>query len=108
MVERADYEEMERGFWKALLQNAPSDELQVKNANLNLVQLAVTTATILRILGVYVVEGKVTTDLHIPSLHALPKLLTYRIPNLRGAAEKPFQEPPAKQDYRLKFTVASV
>jgi hypothetical protein len=52
---------------------------------------------------------RVGRSLHsIRSLHALPKLLAYRVPLLRGAAEKSFQEPPAEKDYRLKYMLASI
>jgi hypothetical protein len=45
-------------------QNTPFDELQMINENPTFVQLAVITGTILRILGVYVVEGREITAFH--------------------------------------------
>lgn len=81
---------MERAFWDTLLDHLPRGALQELNDKMELVQVAITIGTVLRVLGVQRSQGLKIDAVHIPSVHALPKLLTYRAPSVRGPDERPF------------------
>ncbi|CAG8892332.1 unnamed protein product [Penicillium egyptiacum] len=66
-TERPIYEEMETRFWKALLENASSEAKMELEGKMSLVQLAVITGTILRVLGIYTVNGIETQYNHFIS-----------------------------------------
>ena len=83
--EKAAFEAMERGFWESLLQDADLTVRQQIESNLNAIQ---TTTLIGTLLKVFSIEGETIFVAQIP-LKALPTLLKYRIPALRGSA-KPF------------------
>lgn len=87
--ERPFYNTMETAFWETLFERASQDISKDLQGRMEDVQLAVTIGTVLRILGVYQVNGVETTELHVPSLNALPNLLRYRIPFVRGTKNKP-------------------
>ncbi|KAE8161885.1 hypothetical protein BDV40DRAFT_300956 [Aspergillus tamarii] len=105
-AERPVYESMERAFWKTLLESAPQEVSKDLQGKKELVQLAVVIGTVLRVLGIYEVDGAETSELHIPSLNALPKLLRYRIPFVRGPEDTPFGDENGQVE--LKATLASI
>ncbi|KAG2415028.1 hypothetical protein HFD88_006218 [Aspergillus terreus] len=98
--ERPVYETMETAFWESLLEGAAQDVSKELRGRMEDVQLAVIIGTVLRILGVYEVNGVETTEIHVPSLNALPKLLRYRIPFVRGPQDKPFSDEDGKLGWR--------
>ncbi|KAJ5706831.1 hypothetical protein N7488_006632 [Penicillium malachiteum] len=79
-----EFEDAERAFWDALFDEMPKDISQRLKNESNLIQDAVILGTILNCFPLEngeVLEGKVSS-------RALPKLLTYQLPFVRG------QEPP--------------
>lgn len=94
--ERPGYNTMEMAFWESLLEGASQDVSKELRGRMEDVQLAVTIGTVLRVLGVYEVNGVETTETHVPSLNALPKLLRYHIPFVRGTQDKPFGDEDGK------------
>ncbi|KAJ8130339.1 hypothetical protein O1611_g3290 [Lasiodiplodia mahajangana] len=93
-VERPFYERIERAFWEALLQNAPKEVYDQLQSQMDLLQLSVIVGTVVQVLGTHEEKGETNlSDIHVPSLNALPKLLRYRIPFIRGATGKPFDAP---------------
>ncbi|KAI1127597.1 hypothetical protein F5Y10DRAFT_292747 [Nemania abortiva] len=89
-VERPFYERIERAFWEALIKNAPEELVDQPHNKMELLQLAVIVGTVIGVLGIDDENGTQISDLHVPSLRALPRLLRYRIPFVRGATETPF------------------
>lgn len=76
-MERLEYELMERAIRKSLLDHAPKETLSELGFKMELVQPAITIGTVLRVLGVQRSNGLKIDAFHLPSLHALPKLLSY-------------------------------
>ena len=80
--EEPAFEKAEKGFWEEIFDGIPPQVRHVVDDNLRLVQIAVTLGTLLnafptqedRLLPYNPVAGK-----------ALPELLTYEIPQLRGS-----------------------
>jgi hypothetical protein len=86
-VERPIFEKMDRAFWSQLLGgNSPDAHIRASlEGKMELVQLAVITGLVLRVLGVFQIDGVDSDGIHVPSLKTLSRLLTYRIPPLRGS-----------------------
>lgn len=77
-----EFEDAERGFWKELFDGMPAETRDSLTNQIDLVQDAVILGTLLDCLSFE--HGKVIVS--SVSKKALPKLLTYRIPFVRGSA----------------------
>ena len=77
--ERHAFDAMEMGFWNEIVNGGPPQAKMAIEANWEAVQTSVTIGTIL---SVFEGDGKINSV----ALNNLPKLLTYRIPALRGSA----------------------
>ena len=77
---------MERSFWNSLLHNTEPKTRQQIESNWEAVQISVMIGTLFRIFSI---EGEKIFVAKI-TLQALPTLLKYRIPALRGSA-KPYE-----------------
>ena len=75
-----EFEIAERGFWQELFGGMPDSVRTVLEKNMNLAQDAVILGTLLSVFNFE--DGEV--GVHDVGLKALPKLLSYRIPNVRG------------------------
>ncbi|KAK4220560.1 hypothetical protein QBC38DRAFT_494032 [Podospora fimiseda] len=82
-----EFEVAERAFWKELFDGMSKETRKILEKNINLVQDAVILGTLLDIF--FWEDGKVGCG--EISLKALPKFLTYRIPQVRGNAP-PYKE----------------
>jgi hypothetical protein len=82
-----EFEEAERGFWDELFGGMPKQVRAHLEKNINLVQDAVILGTLLSAL---MLHGKITWT--GPTLNALPKFITYRLPFLRGETEGAYEE----------------
>ncbi|KAI9820413.1 MAG: hypothetical protein M1826_000939 [Phylliscum demangeonii] len=78
--EREEFQEMERGFWEEMVGHAPATVQPTLRAHPEAVQIGVRIGTVLDTL-----DSGVSGKFNPAALGALPKLLTYRIPALRGA-----------------------
>jgi len=76
-----EFEESERGFWHEIMEGVPADVRKVLQANFDAIQTAVKVGTLL---GAFEVEdGKVGSCNPVVAM-ALPKLLSYQVPFIRG------------------------
>lgn len=82
-----EFEDAERAFWKELFDGMPANVRDKLKGKINLVQDAVILGTLLDCLSFE--NGKVIVG--EVSKKALPKLLTYRIPFVRGG-ERPYRD----------------
>jgi hypothetical protein len=82
-----EFEDAEKGFWKALFDGMPAKTRAVMEQNIHLVQDAVILGTLLDVF--FCEEGN--PGCGQVSIKALPKFLTYRIPFVRGD-EPPYQK----------------
>lgn len=82
-----EFEVAERGFWKELFDGMPTNVRDMLEKQIGLVQDAVTLGTLLDCF--FLDNGKVGCSQIV--LKALPKFLTYEIPQVRGQ-RKPYQE----------------
>lgn len=87
--ERREFREMEEVFWMELVDDAPTTVRDTLQRNLDTIQLSLAIGTVLSIFDLDhgCCFNKVT-------VRALPKLLTYRIPALRGPNDPPYANPP--------------
>ncbi|KAH6681903.1 hypothetical protein B0J14DRAFT_613695 [Halenospora varia] len=79
--ERSAFEAMDRGFWEELTENAPKEIREVLEANWEVAQTSVMIGTLFKVMSVErenVFVSKIT-------LKALPQLMRYWIPALRGS-----------------------
>ena len=83
----SEFEEAEGGFWQEVRQGIPADVRKLLDDNPDIVQIAVTIGTLLDVFQV--MDGKI--DYSPVAIEALPKLLTYRIPFIRGS-DPPYSE----------------
>jgi hypothetical protein len=77
---RTEFEAIDRAFWAGLVENSPAEIREILEANWEAVQTAVMIGTVFK---VFPVEGDEVSVSRI-SLGALPMLMRYRIPALRG------------------------
>lgn len=82
-----EFEEAERGFWAELFGGMPNEIRESIEGRMELVQDAVLLATLLNCF--YLEDGKVGAA-KVP-LRALPKMMTYRLPSIRGE-DKAYRE----------------
>lgn len=82
-----EFEVAERGFWKELFDGMPPNVRDTLEKRIGLVQDAVILGTLLDCF--FLDDGKVGCSQIV--LKALPKFLTYQIPQVRGQ-KKPYQE----------------
>ncbi|KAF2970801.1 hypothetical protein GQX73_g2727 [Xylaria multiplex] len=82
-----EFEVAERGFWEELFSTMPENIRRILEKRINLVQDAVILGTLLDCF--FLENGKV--GFSQVTLQALPKLLTYKIPFIRGL-EPPYKE----------------
>lgn len=82
------FEDAERGFWQEIYDGIPADTRKLFNDNPDVIQIAVSLGTLLD--AFQLEEGKI--GLYNPVVvEALPKLLSYRIPFIRGS-DPPYSE----------------
>lgn len=81
--ERPGFEAIDRGFWAGLLEDMPTEIRNSLEANWEAVQTAVMIGTIFKVMCI---EGDEMFVSKI-SLNALPMLMRYRIPALRGSSK---------------------
>lgn len=77
---RTEFEAIDRAFWAGLVENSPAEMRECMEANWEAVQTAVMIGTVFKVFSVEGDEVSVSTI----SLAALPMLMRYRIPALRG------------------------
>lgn len=82
-----EFEVAERGFWKEPFDDMPTNVRDTLEKRIGLVQDAVTLGTLLDCF--FLDQGKVGCSQIV--FKALPKFLTYEIPQVRGQ-RKPYQE----------------
>ncbi|KFX94060.1 hypothetical protein V490_04539 [Pseudogymnoascus sp. VKM F-3557] len=78
---RPSFEAIDRAFWDGLMENAPAEMRDFLEANWEIVQTAVMIGTVFK---VFSVEGDEVFVSKI-RLDALPMLMRYRVPALRGS-----------------------
>lgn len=83
-----EFEEAERGFWQEVYDGIPAEVRNLIDTNPDVIQIAVTLGTLLDVFQLE--EGKIGPCNQVV-VEALPKLLSYRIPFLRGSAS-PYSE----------------
>ncbi|OCL01238.1 hypothetical protein AOQ84DRAFT_393807 [Glonium stellatum] len=83
-----EFEDAEKGFWREILDGIPENVRRLFLANPEAVQTAVTLGTLLD--AFQLEEGKIGPYNPVV-VEALPKLLTYRIPLIRGTGS-PYSE----------------
>lgn len=76
------FEEAERGFWQEIYDGIPTEVRNLIDTNPDVIQIAVTLGTLLDVFQLE--EGKIGPCTQVV-LDALPKLLSYRIPFIRGS-----------------------
>ncbi|KAM5430486.1 hypothetical protein McanMca71_007198 [Microsporum canis] len=81
--ERPAFEAMDRGFWEGLIENTPKSIRAVLNSNLQAVQTSVMIGTLFKVMSI---EGDQVFISEV-TLKALPKLIRYQIPALRGSSK---------------------
>lgn len=81
--QRPEFEAVDRGFWAGLLQGTLTEIRNSLEANWEAVQIAVMIGTIFKIMYI---DGDEVSVSKI-SLDALPMLMRYRIPALRGSSK---------------------
>lgn len=79
--ERSGFEAIDRAFWAGLLENTPNKIRNVLEANWEAVQTSIMIGTIFKVMSI---EGD-QVFLSKVTLNALPILMRYRIPALRGS-----------------------
>ncbi|KAF2792725.1 hypothetical protein K505DRAFT_325968 [Melanomma pulvis-pyrius CBS 109.77] len=77
-----EFEDAEKGFWQEIYNGIPEDLYRLFHANPGVVQIAVALGTLLD--AFQLDEGKIGPYNPVV-VEALPKLLTYRIPLIRGS-----------------------
>jgi hypothetical protein len=83
-----EFEDAERGFWQEIYDGVSADTRKTVDSNIDAVQTAVTLGTLL---GAFQLdEGKIGPYNPVV-INALPKLLSYRIPLVRGS-DPPYAE----------------
>ena len=84
--ERAAFEAMDRAFWEGLLENTPEKIQAVLDSNMEAVQTGVLIGMLFRVMAI---EGDnvVVNERFLKSLH---KLMSYRIPPIRGLINKAY------------------
>lgn len=80
--ERSAFEAIDRGFWDGLIENTPEEIRNVLEANWEAIQASVMIGTLFKVMSV---EGDEVFVSKI-TLKALPQLMRYRIPALRGSS----------------------
>lgn len=83
-----EFEDTDRGFWQEVYEGIPADVRKLFDANPDAIQIAVTLGTLLD--AFQLDEGKIGPYNPVV-IEALPKLLTYRIPFIRGL-DPPYSE----------------
>lgn len=83
-----EFEEAERGFWQEVYDGIPTDVRKLFDTNLDAIQIAITLGTLLD--AFQLDEGKIGPYNPVV-VEALPTLLTYRIPFIRGS-DPPYSE----------------
>jgi hypothetical protein len=83
-----EFEDAQKGFWQEIYDGVSADTRKTIDNNIDVVQTAVTLGTLL--CAFQLDEGK--TGLYNPVvINALPKLLSYRVPLIRGS-DPPYAE----------------
>lgn len=77
-----EFEEAERGFWQEVYDGIPVEVRNLIDTNPDVIQIAVTLGTLLDVFQLE--EGKIGPCNQVV-VNALPKLLSYRIPFIRGS-----------------------
>lgn len=81
-----EFEEAERGFWQEVYDGIPTEVRNLIDTHPDVIQIAVTLGTLLDVFQLE--EGKIGPCNQVV-VEALPKLLSYRIPFMRGS-ESPY------------------
>jgi len=80
-----EFEDSERGVWKEIFTGVPVNVRKVVEANLEVVNFSVKLGTLLNAFQLED-DGKSVGGINPVVVEALPKFLSYRIPQLRGSA----------------------
>lgn len=83
-----EFEDAERGFWEEIYNGVSSDTRKIIDSNIDAVQTAVTLGTLL---GAFQLDEGNIGPYNPVVVEALPKLLSYRIPWVRGS-DSPYAE----------------
>lgn len=83
-----EFEDAERGFWQEVCDGLPAEVRKLFDTDPDTIQIAVTLGTLLDTFQLD--EGKIGPYNYVV-VEALPKLLTYRIPFIRGS-DPPYSE----------------
>ena len=83
-----EFEEAERGFWQEIYDGVSADTRRIIDSNIDAVQTAVTLGTLL---GAFQLDEGNVGPYNPVVIEALPKLLSYRIPLVRGL-DSPYAE----------------
>lgn len=83
-----EFEEAERGFWQEVYDGIPADVRNLFDTDPGVIQIAVTLGTLL---DIFQLEEGTIGPCNRVVVEALPKLLTYRIPFIRGS-DPPYSE----------------
>lgn len=83
-----EFEDAEKGLWQAIRDGIPADVRALLDTRPDLVQLALTVGTLL---DAFQLDGGKVGPYNPVVVEALPKLLTYRIPDMRGS-DPPYLE----------------
>ncbi len=83
-----EFEDAERGFWQEVRDGVSRDVRKLFDTHADAVQIAVTLGTLL---DAFQLEGEAIGPYNHVVIEALPKLLTYRVPFVRGS-DPPYSE----------------